>query len=204
MGVMQYGLDFGNIWDRYQKVDMPWPRKNNKRSSGTGNGVVTLSNTVTVVQVQPTVYGYVGRYNTNMTHLHSNMTHYATLGESDWDCHDLLQSAFELDNIPAVWGDGDDPKINQTTDNLPPSLFVRIYADTTTAECGGGNQAEIAIALSATTVFDECDEYSPWACERPNYVNVSYALVALVGLIIVWQTHQTFKKKVPKTWEEDD
>jgi len=176
---MVYGLDFGSVWDRYQHVEMPWTEDRP---------------TAMVLQVQPTGYGYVGKYNSNISILAN-----ATGGEAlpngvpdDWDCHDLLSSAFQLNEIPDEY----------STDLLTPRLFVRVY--NSSADCTGNTEPEIAVMLSATTVFDECGEYSPWSCDRPTYKGATFILAGLVGLGLLLFTYNYFKPKSSKTHHEDD
>jgi len=209
--VMVYGLDFGSVYERYQKESMAWANDDSK---------------VSVVQVQPTDYGYFGKYDTAREadadeHILaiSNIDKFSVVTKdgkknkfdaTDWDCHDLLKSAFELKFIaPTKTLDDDAAAVAALTDEaLPQRLFVRVYSDAdadadTAASSSCAGDHKIAVALSATTIFDECKEYSPWKCDRPHTTTYAYIGVTVLGLMALKLTWSTFRTKSAKTFEDE-
>merc|ERR1712166_604893 len=153
---MVFGMDFGTAWYRFQRLAVAgWPH---------GNG------SQTVLQVQPTFYGYAGRYNTGfankgMLSMGFNSSAWGVNKassnpeiDSEWDAHDMTKFGFRLDAIPP-----DTPK-----------LFLRVY-NTSKAECGSipATQPAIAVTLSSVDVFDECAEWSPFDCDRVEHKEVT-------------------------------
>lgn len=216
--VMVYGLDFGSVWERYQKADMMWgDSKTSDFTPCTPDEEAEqpqLSTCVKVLQVQPTDYGYIGEYDSAGARNRAEsagadltISHIAT-GPEKWDCHDLLKSAFELDYIPQKYvTKGTEEYLDGLTevgigDKNPPRLFVRIYKGSK-ATCAA-TKGQIAVALSATTVFDECNEYSPWRCDRPTTTFYAYCSIGVVGVLVLLETYRTFRSKSAKTFNEDD
>merc|ERR1712070_381455 len=175
-GRMVYGFDFGKVWKRFTKEYVKW---------GTDGGEQK------VLQVQQTSYGYVGKYNHNLTA--DGLSSMGVDYTEEWDCHDVLSLGFQVETVGR------------------PKYFIRVY-NTSTAHCGSYGDTTIrrsdavAVALSSATVFDECAEYAAWACDRPSYKKTTFVLAGIVGAGLLFFTYDYYrpKSKASVTNEEEE
>lgn len=189
LGSSVYGFDFMAIWARYTKQETNWP-----------SAQTVANQNQTVLQVTPTTDGYAGVYDSKRTE-----TGLASASITDpdpkvaWDCHDLLNISFRIRDIYVY---NNEFSGSQKEGGKQHKLFVRFYNSESSAACGTDTHS-VAATLTMATVFDECAEYSPWACNRPDHKSITFILAGIVALGLLFFTYDYYRPRA-KVVNEDE